>query len=190
MTDPTPGSTGPGSTGPGSATPDGAAAGDLRCERIRLLLSLSVDGASTPAQDAEIDVHVAACAECVDAAVIDRAVRARIGEPATVPEGFAPRVAALAARQRMVARSQNRFVLTAGAAAVAAAGLALLIVGPSRALGPAVMPKPGGMPKPAVMPKPGGTDGLTSATGGVRASAGHALSAHLARGRLNRIEER
>ena len=68
---------------------------DLRCERVRLLLSLSIDSATTPAQEAEIEAHVPDCAECRAAQAADVAVHQRAGEQAQVPAGFAAGVIAL-----------------------------------------------------------------------------------------------
>ncbi len=97
---------------------------DLRCERVRLLLSLAADDAATPAQTAEIDAHLPGCAACRAARGVDAAVRARFGAPVTASSGFAERVAAAALAQRRESRAQNRFLASAAAAAVlvAAAG--------------------------------------------------------------------
>ena len=100
---------------------------DLRCERVRLLLSLSIDGAATPAQEAEIQAHAPACAACRAAQAVDIAVHERAGEPASIPAGFAERLAARAARQRLEARAQNRFLLATAVAAALVAGVALTV---------------------------------------------------------------
>jgi predicted anti-sigma-YlaC factor YlaD len=102
---------------------------DLRCERVRLLLSLSIDDATTPEQDAEIAAHLPECGGCRAAQAADVAVRARCAEPAAVPTGFAGRVVARVNRQRLEARAQNRFLIATAIAAVLVAGVALTTFG-------------------------------------------------------------
>jgi anti-sigma factor RsiW len=109
---------------------------DLRCERVRLLLSLRADGAATPDQTAEADAHVAACDGCRAAAAVDRAVTARLGEriDERVPAGFSASVVAAAIAQRARAAAENRFLRrTAAAAAIvcAVAGGAIVFGGPA-----------------------------------------------------------
>lgn len=105
---------------------------DLRCERVRLLLSLQIDGRATPSQTEEIAAHLPGCGDCRAAQAADVAVRARCAEPAAVPGGFAERVGAVAARQRLEARAQNRFLVAAAVAAVLVAGVALTAFGTPR----------------------------------------------------------
>lgn len=93
------------------------------CTRVALLLSLSIDGAATPSQQAEIDAHLPACAACRRAAAGDAAVRRRLLERADAPapswlQGFAARTAALAKVEAREARSQNRLLWMSAAAAV------------------------------------------------------------------------
>ena len=112
---------------------------DLRCERVRLLLSLSIDGATTPAQEAEIEAHVPDCAACRAAQAADVAVHQRAAEPAQVPAGFAARLVARVTRQHLETRAQNRFLLATAVAAVLVAGVALSVFrtapdGPERTL--------------------------------------------------------
>jgi len=108
---------------------------DLRCARVRLLLSLALDDAATAPQRDEIDAHLPGCADCRAAADADRLVRARLAEPAVVPEGFRRRVLAAAVRRAREARAQNRLLL-AGAAAAAFLAVVTAVVGPGPA-GPA-----------------------------------------------------
>ncbi len=142
-------------------------ASDLRCSRVRLLLSLAHDGEATADQRTEIDAHLPDCADCRAARAADEAVRARLAVPAEVPDGFAGRVAAGVSRQRLEARAQNRFLAGAAAAAVLVAGMAA-VVSDSGALGR------------------GGDAGLPVAEGSPREIAGTALAATLAVGRAPR----
>jgi predicted anti-sigma-YlaC factor YlaD len=142
---------------------------DLRCERIRLLLSSSLDGEATAAQDAEIADHLPGCADCRAAAAVDHAVRERCAQPAVVPEGFAERVAGAAIRQRLETRAQNRFLVAAAVAAVLVAGASLFTFRPSH-----------------------GPDGGTLRADAPRDLAGRALRAGLASSRtpFERVEDR
>jgi hypothetical protein len=93
------------------------------CERARLLLSLSRDGAATPQHVDEIAAHVPHCDACRRAAAADEAVGARLRERAAAPApawlgGFAARTVARAALEAREARSQNRLLAVATAAAV------------------------------------------------------------------------
>ena len=92
------------------------------CERARLLISLSDDGATTPSQDAELAAHLPGCAACRRARSADRAVRERLLERTEaqrpLPADFAHRTAALAVAQGREARSQNRLLWMSAAAAV------------------------------------------------------------------------
>ena len=103
---------------------------NLRCHRARLLLSLRADDAATPAQSAELDDHLAACADCRAAGTIDRAVgdhlRALAGSvgAVVVSAGFASRVVAAAVAERTAAAAQNRFLRRIAAAAALVAAVA------------------------------------------------------------------
>lgn len=117
------------------------------CERCLLLLCLAADGAVTPQQQAELDVHLPRCAECRRAASADQAVRRRLLERAGAPApawlaGFASRTAELALSQLREARSQNRLLWMSAAAAL------LLAVGAQLALRGGE-PR-GGAPAPAI----------------------------------------
>jgi len=137
---------------------------DLRCDRVRLLLSLDFDSEATEAQCAEIEAHLPTCAACRAARAADAAVRERLTVLAAVPTGFADRVAAGVARQRFEARAQNRFLMGAAVAAVLVAGVALFAFDGGT----------GGRR---------GNPGLPVADGSPRAVAGSALRAGLAIGR-------
>lgn len=139
---------------------------DLRCSRVRLLLSLAHDGEATPDQHAEIDAHLPGCAGCRAAKAADEAVRERLAVPAAVPTGFGDRVSAGVARQRLEARAQNRFLVTAAAAAVLVAGIAMVTF------------------ESGVLPRDG-MGGSPVAEGSPRDIAGSALSATLAFSRSN-----
>ncbi len=99
---------------------------DLRCERVRLLLSRAADAVATAEQRAEIDAHLPECADCRAARAADEAVRARLAELASVPPGFGEQVLAAARHQAAVARSQNRFLMAAAVAAVLVAAVTVL----------------------------------------------------------------
>jgi len=111
---------------------------DLRCERVRLLLSLAIDQSATPQQQQEIDEHLPACAACRVSTLADRAVRVRLQEQADVPAGFRKRVLAAVARQARIARSQNRFLMLGAAAAVVVAALSVALLGSDRTKGDSV----------------------------------------------------
>jgi len=141
---------------------------DLRCERVRLLLSIAFDDAATAAQQTEIDEHLPTCTGCGAARAADRAVRDRIAVPAGVPEGFAERITAGVSRLRIEARAQNRFLVGAAVAAVLVAGVALFT-----AEGGPITERQG--------------PGLPVADGSPREIAGNALRAGLAFGRVPRL---
>jgi anti-sigma factor RsiW len=54
-----------------------------RCAEVETLIALRVDGATTPAEDARLDAHLAGCPECAallaEEAAIDAALAARLG---------------------------------------------------------------------------------------------------------------
>lgn len=141
--------------------------GDLRCSRVRLLLSLAVDGEATPGQCAEIDAHLPECADCRAARAADEVVRSRLAADAAVPAGFADRVVAGVGRQRLEARAQNRFLMGAAAAAVLIAAVSLVTL------------ESGTL-------RHGQGPGAPVADGSPRDIAGSALSATLAFGRAPR----
>jgi anti-sigma factor RsiW len=94
-----------------------------RCQRIGLLLSLLADGAETPPQRAEVDVHLPRCEACRRAAAADAAVRRRLEERVNAPspswlDGFAARTVRLAISQAREARTQNRLLWMSAAAAL------------------------------------------------------------------------
>ncbi len=145
-------------------TPSELPPSELRCGRVRLLLSIAFDEAATAQQLAEIDAHVPACAECRAAQAVNTAVRERVAIPASVPSDFAARVTAGVVRQRLETRAQNRFLVGAAVAAVLVASVSLLVVD-------------GGPMAPRHAPGSSGADGTP------REIAGGALRAGLAFGR-------
>jgi len=97
------------------------------CERIRLLLSLQIDGEATPAQVREVAEHVPDCADCRAARAVDQAVRAHMEAAlATIPPG---QIASLVLHQAARARSAGRFAMASAAAAVLIAVTAGLLFG-------------------------------------------------------------
>ena len=139
---------------------------DLRCERVRLLLSRVIDDAATPDQRAEVDAHLPDCADCRTAAAADHAVRTRLAEPAVVPPGFRDRVIAATTRRMREIRAQNRFLMVGAAAAVLLAALTLVL-----------------------QPDAGSAPGDDVATGDDRTRARTALTTSLAAGRLQAAGE-
>jgi anti-sigma factor RsiW len=111
---------------PDETRPDPADGPSLRCERVRLLLSMQVDGEATPAQAAEIAEHLPACAGCRSARDVDLAVREqfRIALEDTPTGGLAERVTGLVHDYRREARQVHRLLVgTAAAAVMLAAGV-------------------------------------------------------------------
>lgn len=100
--------------------------GSLYCERVRLLLSLYVDGEATPEQKDEVTEHLKACGDCRKAQAVDTAVRAHMaGITESVPTtvtGESLVAAGLAERRQ--ARGLNRFLAASAAAAVLTAAIA------------------------------------------------------------------
>jgi anti-sigma factor RsiW len=151
---------------------------DLRCERVRLLLSLCLDDEATPQQRAEIEAHLPACADCRAAQAADIAVRERVSAHAGIPSGFADRVGAGIARQRREARGQNRFLMGAAAAAVLLASVTAVSLGTPESRGSLGRGSLGHRSQ---------SDGVPVADGSPREIAGTVLSATLAFGRAPRM---
>jgi anti-sigma factor RsiW len=93
--------------------------GPLYCERMRLLLSLAIDGEATPAQSDELAAHLPDCADCRAARAVDLAVRERLAERAAEePDpGFGRRVTTAAADLHAARRGVRRMLLGSAAAA-------------------------------------------------------------------------
>jgi len=107
-----------GEGGAGPPTPDSY------CERARLLLSLSVDGETTPDQAEELERHLPDCAECRGAQAVDLAVRAHMDEVGrSLPAGrMAERVVREALRVRREILATNRLLIGAAVLAGYVAG--------------------------------------------------------------------
>lgn len=98
------------------------------CERVRLLLSLHLDGEATPDQQVEAEAHVATCTDCRIARDTDRAVREHLERAfAALPTGtYAGSIRQLVEADLRSTRAANRFLLlSAAAAALVAVGLGL-----------------------------------------------------------------
>ena len=114
---------------------DGAPLGN--CERIRLLLSLAIDGETTPQHRDEIAAHVPACDGCRAARAVDQAVRAHMEAAlATLTPGELARL--VIGRATVEARAANRFLMVAAAAAVLIAVAAGAVSRAPPPAGPAV----------------------------------------------------
>ena len=93
---------------------------DTYCERVRLLLSLHVDGEATPTQRSEIEEHLPGCPPCQAAQRVDLAVRQHMeAVGASLPAAaLAEQVVRGALALQREARSVNRFLMASAAAAV------------------------------------------------------------------------
>jgi anti-sigma factor RsiW len=95
----------------------------MTCERINPLLAVYADGATSPAERAQVEGHLERCRDCREAVEIQRQVRRALAEhvrlaTATAPPGLATRVAAaLEAERRSILTPDWRFRLSAFAAA-------------------------------------------------------------------------
>ena len=95
-----------------------------RCADVETLIALRIDGAATPAEDARLDAHLAACADCralLEAeTAVDAALSARLGG-AEPPAAFD---AAIRARIRAERRAVGGWVPDV----LNAAGVVLVLV--------------------------------------------------------------
>lgn len=94
--------------------------GDPYCDRVRLLLSMLIDGEATPEQRAEAEQHLAGCADCQTVHAVDLAVRAHVESAlAALPSGaLATTMVSLVRADLRATQSANRFLLFSAAAAV------------------------------------------------------------------------
>jgi anti-sigma factor RsiW len=90
------------------------------CDRVRLLLSMTVDGEATPDQRSEAEAHAKLCGDCRSARAADLAVRTHFDVAlAALPGGvLVSTVGRLVALDIRATRSVNRFLMVSAAAAV------------------------------------------------------------------------